>query len=139
MKLNPYLFFNGRCDEAIDFYRTAIGAELEMAMRYKDGPQNPDHPLPEGWGEKIMHASLRIPGGDALLCSDGDRAGGPSFVGFSLSLETTTAEEAERAFAALSEGGKVTQPLIETFFSARFGMLEDRFGLGWMITVAQAA
>jgi PhnB protein len=136
MALQPYLFFHGRCQEAIDFYRQAIGAELTMVVHFKDNPES--HPigtLPPGWGEKVMHANLRI--GDAtLLASDGHQSTGPHFEGFSLSLTVKDPGEAERKFNALAEGGQIRMPLAKTFFSPLFGMLTDRFGVGWMVYVA---
>jgi len=136
--VQPYLFFGGRCEEALEFYRTAIGAEIEMLMRYKDAPeQPPDGMLAPGFENKVMHASFRI-GATVLMASDG--CGGPDegkFDGFSLSIAVQTAEEADRFFAALSEGGTVTMPLGPTFWAKKFGMLTDRFGLGWMINLEQ--
>ena len=136
MLIQPYLFFGGRCEEAIEFYRTVLGAELEMLMRYKESPEAPPPGMvPEGWDDKVMHASFRI-GETTLMASDGcDDA---RFDGFSLSLTVTNEAEADRVFAALSDGGTVTMPLCETFWSPRFGMLKDRFGLGWMVNVEAA-
>ena len=132
--VQPYLFFGGRCEEAVAFYRTAIGAEVEMLMRYSDSPEpQPEGRLPAGYENKVMHASFRI-GETELMASDGCGED-DTFGGFSLSLSVATEAEAERAFAALSEGGKVTMPLAKTFWSSRFGMVEDRFGMGWMVTV----
>ena len=136
--VQPYLFFGGRCEEALEFYRTAIGAEIEMLMRYKDAPeQPPDGMLAPGFENKVMHASFRI-GATVLMASDG--CGGPEegkFDGFSLSIAVQSEEEADRFFAALSEGGTVTMPLGPTFWAKKFGMLTDRFGLGWMINLEQ--
>ena len=136
--VQPYLFFGGRCEEALDFYRTAIGANVEMLMRYKDAPeQPPEGMLAPGFENKVMHASFRI-GATVLMASDG--CGGPDegkFDGLSLSIAAQTAEEADRFFAALSEGGTVTMPLGPTFWAKKFGMLTDRFGLGWMINLEQ--
>lgn len=132
--IQPYLFFGGRCDEALDFYRTALGAEVVMLMRYKESPEpQPPGSVPPGYENKVMHATFRI-GGTTLMASDGCGET-PSFAGFSLSLAVPTAAEAGRAFAALADGGKVTMPLDKTFWSPSFGMLTDRFGLGWMISV----
>lgn len=132
--IQPYLFFGGRCDEALDFYRTALGAEVVMLMRYKESPEpQPPGSVPPGYENKVMHATFRI-GGTTLMASDGC-GDTPSFAGFSLSLAVPTAAEADRAFAALSDGGHVMMPLDKTFWSPRFGMLTDRFGLGWMISV----
>jgi PhnB protein len=131
MQIQPYLFFEGRCDEAIEFYRTALGAELKMLMRFKEAPEPASH----GNEDKVMHAELRI--GDAtVLVSDGRCAGQPNFQGFALCLTVSTGSEADRLFAALSEGGKVQMPPTKTFFSPRFGMLADRFGVSWIIYAA---
>lgn len=132
MEIQPYLFFDGRCEEAIDFYRRALGAEVTMLMRFSDSPE----PAMCGTttGEKIMHASLRI-GDTTVLMSDGRCEGRPSFQGFSLSLTVGSEAEAERLFMALSEGGQVQMPLARTFFSPRFGMVTDRFGVSWMVYV----
>jgi len=133
--VQPYLFFGGRCQEALEFYRAALGAQVDMLMHYKDSPEPlpPDKVLP-GWENKVMHATFRI-GGTTLMASDGCEKGA-SFAGFSLSLAVPTEAEANRAFAALAVGGQVQMPLAKTFWSPRFGMLTDRFGLGWMISVA---
>jgi len=135
MQVEPYLFFNGRCEEAIEFYRSALGAEVMMLMRYKDSPE-PIEPgmIPPGSGDKVMHASLRI-GETQIMASDGDCSGQPDFRGFSLSIAVADEAEADRAFAALAEGGQVQMPLARTFWSPRFGMLADRFGVGWMVNV----
>jgi PhnB protein len=130
MQIQPYLFYNGRCEEAIDFYRTAVGAEVTMLMRFKDSPEPTSH----GVEEKVMHASLRI--GDAtVLLSDGRCTGQLSFQGFALSLTVADDAEAERLFAALGDGGQVQMPLTKMFFSSKFGMVADRFGVSWMIYV----
>jgi PhnB protein len=131
--VQPYLFFDGRCEEALAFYRKALGAELVMMMRFAESP---DPPPPDviapGSENKIMHASLRI-GDSEVMASDGCCTGRPEFKGVSLSLEVASEEEADRLFAALSEGGQVQMPIGETFFSSRFGMVADRFGVSWMI------
>ena len=135
MHIEPYLFFDGRCEEAINFYQRALGAEVLMMMRNQDSPEPaPPGMLPEGSGNKVMHASLRI-GNSTVMLSDGHCAGQPDFRGFSLSVSTDTAAEAERLFAALAEGGKVQMPLAQTFWSPKFGMVADRFGIGWMVSV----
>jgi PhnB protein len=135
MKVQPYLNFDGRTEEAIEFYKRAIGAKVEMLMRFKDNPEPPppgQHP--PDVGNKVMHASFRI--GDSILnASDGRCTGQAKFSGINLSLSVSTEVEAERCFKALSEGGQVTMPLAKTFFSPRFGMLFDRFGIMWMILV----
>ena len=133
--VQPYLFFNGNCEQAVEFYRKALGAEVEMMMRFKESPEPPPpDKVPPGFENKIMHASFRV-GGTTLMASDGCSTEKPDFEGFSLSLSVATEAEADRAFAALANGGKVTMPLAKTFWSPRFGMLEDRFGVGWMISV----
>jgi PhnB protein len=133
--VQPYLFFDGRCEEALEFYRRALGAEVLMLMRFKDSPEPPQPGMcPPGSGEKVMHASFRI-GETTLMASDGRCEGKPSFQGFSLSLTVPAEAEAERLFAALADGGQVQMPLTKTFFSARFGMVSDRFGVCWMVLV----
>lgn len=133
--IEPYLFFGGRCEEALEFYRVAVGAEVGMMMRFKESPQPiPPGSLPPGFENKIMHASFRI-GSSRLMASDGNEAGG-RFEGFSLSIAVPTDAEAERVFAALAQGGKVGMPLAKTFWSPKFGMLTDRFGVDWMVSVA---
>ena len=136
MQVQPYLFFNGRCEEAVAFYRRVLGAEVTMLMRFKDcpEPQQPGKGPPDS-GDKVLHLSLRI-GETTVLASDGRCSGQPSFQGFSLSLTVPDDAEAERLFAALGDGGQVQMPLAKTFFSSRFGMLADRFGVSWMIYVA---
>lgn len=136
MQVQPYLFFDGRCEEAIAFYRRALGAEVVMLLRYKDSPEpQPPGMLPPGAENKVMHSSLRI-GETTVMASDGHCNGKPNFEGFSLSLTAQNEAEAERLFAALADGGQVRQPLIKTFFSPRFGMVADRFGVTWMVLVA---
>jgi PhnB protein len=136
MHVQPYLFFDGRCEEAVEFYRRALGAEVTMLMRFKDSPEAPQPSMvPPGSENKVMHSSLRI-GDTTVLASDGQCLGQPSFQGFSLSLTVPNDAEAERRFAALADGGQVQMPLAKTFFSPRFGMLADRFGVSWMIYVA---
>ncbi len=135
MPVQPYLFFNGRCEEAIEFYRRALGAKVEMLMRNKESPEPaPPGMLPPGSGDKVMHATLRI-GDGVIMASDGTCSGKPEFAGFSLSLAAKDAADADRLFGALADGGKVQMPLGKTFWSARFGMVTDRFGVGWMIGV----
>lgn len=135
MQIQPYLSFDGRCEEALEFYRKAIGAEVMMLMRFKDSPEPGQcGPAP---GDKVMHASVRI-GDSMIMASDGRCEGRLSFQGFSLSLTVATEAQAERAFAALGEGGQVQMPLAKTFFSPRFGMVADRFGVSWMVYVAPA-
>ena len=132
--IQPYIFFGGRCEEALKFYGTALGAQVDFLMRYKESPEPlPPGRLPAGYENKVMHATFRI-AGNTLMASDGCEEGA-SFAGFSLSLAVPTEAEANRAFAALADGGQVKIPLTKTFWSPRFGMLTDRFGLGWMVSV----
>lgn len=137
--VQPYLFFDGNCAEAVEFYRTALGAEVVMIMRYKESPEPPPPGMiPDNWGDKVMHAGLKIAGNlimasDGGGCSDGSPKG---FHGFSLSLALPDEAAAQKAFAALSQGGQVMMPLGKTFWSPCFGMVTDKFGLGWMVTVA---
>jgi PhnB protein len=133
MHVEPYLFFEGRCEEAIEFYRGALGAEVEMIMRYKDSPEPPSPEMcPPGSEDKVMHASFRI-GETRVMASDGLSSGQPRFQGVSLSVAVPDDATAERFFAALEDGGQVQMPLSKTFFSSRFGMVADRFGVPWMI------
>jgi len=132
-QIQPYLFFDGRCEEALEFYRRAVGAEIVQMMRFKESP-DPNSCAP-GAGDKVMHVSFRV--GDSLvLASDGRCQGAPSFQGFALSLTVLNEAEAEKRFAALGEGGQVQMPMTKTFFSPRFGMVADRFGVSWMVYVA---
>lgn len=136
MQVQPYLFFDGRCEEALEFYRRALGAEVTMLMRFKDSPEPPESGMdPPGAGDKVMHASFRI-GDTTVMASDGRCLGRPDFQGFSLSLTVADDAAAERLFASLAEGGQVQMPLARTFFSPCFGMVADRFGVSWMIYVA---
>ena len=135
MQVQPYLFLDGRCEEAIEFYRKTLGAEVTMLIRFKDAPEpHPPGMIPPGAENKVMHSSLRV-GDTTFMASDGKCLGKPTFQGFSLSLTVANDAEAERKFAALSEGGQVQMPLAKTFFSSRFGMVADRFGVQWMIVV----
>lgn len=130
MHVQPYVFFDGRCEEALEHYRRAIGAEIAAVMRYEDSPDQAY--IPPGSAEKVMHAELRI-GDTVVMASDGMCGGQPRFEGMSLALTAKDAGEAERLFAALGEGGKVQMPMGETFFAERFGMVADRFGVNWMV------
>jgi PhnB protein len=133
--IQPYLFFGGRCEEAIEFYRKALGAQVEMLMLHKDSPDpHPPGMLQPGFEDKVMHATVRI-GSATLMASDGcdDKS---RFDGFRLSLGLATEDEAKRAFAGLSDGGQVQMPLTKTFWSPCFGMVTDRFGVGWMVTIS---
>jgi PhnB protein len=134
--LQPYLFFDGRCEEAIEFYRHALGAEVTMLMRFNESPAPGTGPCAPEDGNKVMHANLRV-GDFTLLASDGRCEGKPVFEGFALSLTASDEAEAERLFASLADGGQVQMPLTTTFFSPRFGMVTDRFGVRWMVMAAQ--
>ena len=133
MQVHANLNFDGRCEEALEFYRRALGAEVMMLMRFKESPE-PAMVSP-GSQDKVMHASFRI-GETTVLASDCHSAGRPSFQGFSLSLTLPDGARAERVFAALADGGQVQMPLSKTFFSSHFGVVADRFGVPWMIYVA---
>jgi PhnB protein len=134
-RVETYLFFNGRCEEAIEFYRRTLGAKMDMMMRFKDSPEPPQPGMcPPGSDNKIMHAALRI-GKTKVMASDGRCTGKPDFQGFALSIAATDEAEADRLFAALADGGQVQMPLARTFFSPRFGMVADRFGVSWMVIV----
>ena len=133
MQIQPYLNFDGRCEEAINFYKKALGAELTMLMRYSETPDSPPPGMvPPGSENKVCHAAFRI-GESTVMASDGGCRGKSDFQGITLNLSVASEAEADRAFAALAEGGKVEMPLMKTFFSPRFGMLADRFGVSWMI------
>ena len=135
MQVQPYLFFDGRAEEAAAFYRKTLGAEVTMLMHFKDSPDPQMSPPNSSNADKVMHMSLRI-GESTILGSDGRCTGQPNFQGFALALHPASVAEAEGLFAALSEGGQVQMPLTKTFFSPSFGMLADRFGVGWMVVVA---
>ena len=137
MSVTPYLFFDGRCEEAIEFYKKALGAEVGMMMRFSETPEpHPPGMCPPGSENKIMHASLRIDGA-SIMASDGRAQGKPKFEGFALSISPKDEADAERVFKALADGGQVQMPLGKTFFAKSFGMIADRFGVGWMIIVEQ--
>lgn len=134
MILEPYLFFEGRCDEAIDFYRKALGAEVTALMRYKESPDKSS--IPPGREEKVMHANLRI-GQTTIMISDGNCSGQPKFEGFSLCLAPSSEADARQMFQVLAEGGTIRMPLGKTFYSPLFGMVTDRFGLSWMVILME--
>ena len=139
MRVQSYLFFDGRCEEAIEFYKKALGAQVEFMMRNSESPEPPpEGMLPPGSEHKIMHASLHI-GGALVMMSDGMCSGEASFKGFSLSLDCPDEDVAREAFAALADGGQVTMPLGKTFWAPLFGMVNDRFGVGWMVGVSPDA
>jgi PhnB protein len=134
MQVEPYLFFDGKCDEALEFYKKAVGAKQTMLMRFKDAPDK--SMLTPSTENKVMHAQVEI--GDAkVLMSDGRCQGKTNFQGFGLAISAKTEAEAEKMFAALGDGGQVMAPMSKTFFSPRFGMVTDKFGVLWMVLVAQ--
>ena len=137
MQTQIYLFFDGRLDEALTFYKKTLGIEVEMLMRFKENPEAAKHPeaCPPGSEDKIMHSCFKL-GDQRVMASDGYAKGNPEFKGFCLSLSVKTEGEADKLFAALGEGGKVEMPLMKTFFSPKFGMLQDKFGVGWMVLVS---
>ena len=134
MEIQPYLFFDGRCEEAVEFYRRALGAQVDMLMRYRESPEPPPPDMIRpGMDDRIMHASLRV--GDAVIMASDDCSGRTKrFEGFSLSLAVPDDATAERMFSALADGGQVVMPLGPTFWSPRFGMVTDRFGVHWMVS-----
>jgi len=135
MTIQPYLFFEGRAEEAAAFYQKVFGAELQMLLRYKDSPDPcPEGMIPPGSENKVLHMSMKI-GDGVVMGSDGCCSGKQSFQGFSLSYAAKDAADADRIFEALSDGGEVRMPLGKTFFSPRFGMVADRFGVAWMVIV----
>lgn len=135
MRVQPYLSFEGRCEEALEFYRSAVGAEVAALMRFSESPDPGMNP--PGSENKVMHSSFRI-GESELMATDGNCGGGATFSGISLTLTGKDDEETARLFNALADGGKVGMPLEKTFFASSFGMLTDRFGVGWMVITADA-
>ena len=136
MQVRPYIFFQGRCDEALEFYKKALGAEINMLMRYKDSPDPlPPGAVAPGWENKVMHSTFTI-GKSTLHASDGREPGKLALQGFSLSLTVANPAEADRCFNALADQGSVQMPLSKTFFTPSFGMLTDRFGVEWLVYVA---
>ncbi len=131
-KVQPYLFFDGRCEEALEFYKTTLGAKVGMMMRFKENPEQGEAHSQNG--DKIMHSAFTI-GNTLIMASDGYAKGQPEFKGFSLSVSAKDEADAKRMFDALGAGGKITQPLIKTFFSPAFGMVNDKFGMSWMVLV----
>ena len=133
--IQPYLFFNGNCEQAVEFYKKALGAEVQMMMRYKESPEpHPPGMVPPNYGDKIMHVSLQI-GGTILMAADDCMGKSSHFEGFSLAITVAAEADADRAFNALAAGGQVKMPLTKTFWSPKFGMLTDKFGVGWMVSV----
>lgn len=135
MQIQPYLFFDGRCEEALEFYKAAAGAKVEMLMRYRENPERNKSMEPPGAEDKVMHSSFKI-GDTMVMASDGHCTGKPKFDGFSLAVSVKDAAEADKIYAGLSKGGEPSMPLTKTFFSPKFGMLRDKFGVNWMVMVA---
>jgi PhnB protein len=137
MQVKPYLMFNGRCEEAINFYKAELGAEVLALMRFKENSPPPGM-TPAGWDDKVMHSCMKI-GDSEVMASDGMCADKTSFSGVTLTIQVPTEAEAQRAFNALSKGGQVKMPLGKTFFSPSFGQVDDRFGVSWMVVTMPAS
>jgi PhnB protein len=134
MPVTPYLIFDGRCEEALDFYKKALGAEVGMVMRFKECPDTPPADCVPADNNKIMHSAFQI-GGTVVMASDGMAKGNPKFDGFALSVNARDEADADRKFDALAQGGQIQMPLGKTFFAKRFGMVADKFGVSWMVIV----
>jgi PhnB protein len=132
MNVQPYLYFGGRSQEAIDFYKSAIGAKVEVMMHFKDAPAEMQSQMKPGTQDKVMHACIKV-GDSPVFVSDGDCGGKPEFKGVTLTINAGSDAEAEKLFGALGNGGQVQMPMTETFFATRFGMLADKFGVSWMV------
>ncbi len=132
MNVQPYLSFEGKAAEAIDFYKGAVGAEVKMVMHFKEAPPEMKAQMSPGVGDKVMHACIKIGDSDVFL-TDGHCAGKANFAGITLTLNATSNGEADKLFSALGKGGQVTMPMAETFFATRFGMVDDKFGVHWMV------
>jgi PhnB protein len=133
MNVQPYVFFDGKCEEALEFYKGAIGAKVDMMMRFSESPEKPQPGMvPPGSENKVMHAAFKV-GDTQIMASDGHCAGKPSFQGFALSINAANDAEADKLFNAVGKGGQVQMPLGKTFFASRFGMVTDRFGVLWMV------
>jgi len=137
MQTQIYLFFDGRTEEALDFYKKTLGVEVEMLMHFKDAPPpEARQGCAPGSENKVMHSCFKL-GDQRVMASDGRNEGKPNFQGFALSLAAKDEAEADRLFSALGQGGQVQMPLMKTFFSPKFGMVQDKFGVGWMVLVSQ--
>jgi PhnB protein len=130
MVVQSYLFFEGRCEEALEFYKKAVGAEVTALMRNSDSPDQSE--TPPGMENKVLHCNFTV-GETQLMASDGMCSGTPKFQGVSLAITVSDVSQAERMFTALAEGGLVQLAMHETFFAERFGMVADKFGVSWMI------
>ena len=134
MQIQPYLFFDGSCEQALQFYQRAIGAKVEMLVRYKESPEPPPPgTVPPGYDDKVMHCSARV-GDSVVMMADDCTGGSKASSGFALSLSAPDVATANRHFKALAEGGQVTMPMAKTFWAPAFGMLRDRFGVHWMVS-----
>ena len=138
MNIQPYLSFEGRAQEAIDYYKGVLGATVDVIMHFKDGPPEMQAQMSPESKDKIMHAAIRV-GDTQVLMSDGRCTGTASFSGVTLTLNAADAAEAEKLFGSLGKAGQVTMPLSETFFAHRFGMLADKFGVNWMVIAPKDA
>jgi PhnB protein len=136
MNIQPYLYFGGRSQEAIDFYKSAVGAKVEVMMHFKDAPAEMQTQIKPGTQDKVMHACIKV-GDTPVFVSDGDCGGKPEFKGVTLTINADNDAEAEKLFGALGKGGQVQMPMTETFFATRFGMLADKFGVSWMVLAAK--
>ena len=130
MQVNSYLFFDGKCEEALEFYKSKLGAKVTALMRFKEAPDQTNM-SPES-KDKVMHSEFMV-GETKILASDGYCKGAPKFDGFSLTIQCANDAEAEKLYKAVGEGGQVTMPLDKTFFASSFGMVTDKFGVGWMV------
>jgi PhnB protein len=132
MNVQPYLSFEGRAQEAIDFYKSALGAQVEAVMQFKDAPPDMQANMPNK--DKVMHAAFKV-GDTTIMATDGQCSGKSEFSGITLTIQANSEAEAEKLFNALAQGGKINMPMAETFFATRFGMVADKFGVGWMVMV----
>jgi len=130
--VQPYLFFDGKCEEALNFYKQALGAQVDMLMRFHEMPDPPPGAIPPGAENRVMHAAFRV-GDTQIMASDGQCGGKPSFQGFALSINAKDDAEAGKLFTAVGKGGQVQMPLGKTFFASKFGVVIDRFGVTWMV------
>jgi PhnB protein len=134
MNVQPYLSFEGRAQEAIDFYKSALGAQVEAVMQFKDAPPDMQANMPNK--DKVMHAAFKV-GDTTIMATDGQCSGKSEFSGITLTIQANSEAEAEKLFNALAQGGKINMPMAETFFATRFGMVADKFGVGWMVLHAK--
>ena len=135
MKVQPYVFFDGKCDEALQFYQRALGAKVNALMRFSEAPDQ-SQIKPES-KNKVMHSAFQI-GETEILASDGYCLGAPAFQGFALTINAANSAEALKLFTGIAEGGKIQMPLEKTFFAASFGIAVDKFGVSWMVIADKA-